>query len=137
MHLFLFTNSAQRELVLICTQSIRDCNKLSLHYSLAYIKHMSGPQPGFDQGGGCNKTPKFFLGFLVIFKQCLVCFYSGIWLFLLQLTFLTSLFELLKEYCLTNRVKLSFTTLTLQYENDMIIFLIHLKKSFSRVKGVL
>ena len=34
MHLFLFTNSAQRELVSICTQSIRDCNKLSLHYSL-------------------------------------------------------------------------------------------------------
>ena len=30
-HLFLFTNSAQRELVSICTQSIRNCNKLSLH----------------------------------------------------------------------------------------------------------
>ena len=27
--------------------------------------------------------------------------------------------------------------LTLQYENDMILFLIHLKKSFSRGKGVL
>ena len=26
MHLFLFTNSAQRELVSICMQSIRDCN---------------------------------------------------------------------------------------------------------------
>ena len=26
MHLFLFTNSAQRELVSICTQSIRNCN---------------------------------------------------------------------------------------------------------------
>ena len=26
MHLFLFINSAQRELVSICTQSIRDCN---------------------------------------------------------------------------------------------------------------
>ena len=31
---FLFTNSAQRELVSICTQSIRNCNKLSLHYIL-------------------------------------------------------------------------------------------------------
>jgi len=27
--------------------------------------------------------------------------------------------------------------MTLQYENDIILFLIHLKKSFSRVKGVL
>ena len=26
MHLFLFTNSTQRELVSICTQSIRNCN---------------------------------------------------------------------------------------------------------------
>ena len=26
MHLFLFTNSAQRELVIICTQNIRNCN---------------------------------------------------------------------------------------------------------------
>ena len=34
-HLFLFTNSAQRELVSICTQSIRSCNYLSLHYILA------------------------------------------------------------------------------------------------------
>ena len=34
MHPFLFTNSAQRELVSICTQSIRNCNKLSLHYIL-------------------------------------------------------------------------------------------------------
>ena len=34
MHLFLFTNSAQRELVSICTQSIRNCNKLSLPYIL-------------------------------------------------------------------------------------------------------
>ena len=32
MHLFLFTNSNQRELVSICTQSIHDRNKLSLHY---------------------------------------------------------------------------------------------------------
>jgi len=32
MHLFLFTNSAQRKLVSICTQSIHDRNKLSLHY---------------------------------------------------------------------------------------------------------
>ena len=38
MHLFLFTNSAQRELVSICTQSIRNCNKLSLHYSLAGLQ---------------------------------------------------------------------------------------------------
>jgi len=34
MHLLLFTNSAQRELVSICMQSIRSCNKLSLHYNL-------------------------------------------------------------------------------------------------------
>ena len=34
MHLFLFTNSAQRELVSICTQSIGNCNSLSLHYNL-------------------------------------------------------------------------------------------------------
>ena len=34
MHLFLFTNSAQREPVPKCTQSIRNCNLLSLHYNL-------------------------------------------------------------------------------------------------------
>ena len=34
MHLFLFTNHAQRELVSICMQSIRNCNYFSLHYSL-------------------------------------------------------------------------------------------------------
>ena len=31
MHLFLFTNSAQRELVSICTQCIRNCNYQTLH----------------------------------------------------------------------------------------------------------
>ena len=31
MHLCLFTNTAQRELVLLCTQRIRNSNKLSLH----------------------------------------------------------------------------------------------------------
>ena len=31
MHLILFTNSSQRELVSICTQSIRNRNKLSFH----------------------------------------------------------------------------------------------------------
>ena len=37
MHLFLFTNSAQRELVSIFTQSIHDRNKLSLQpYILEY-----------------------------------------------------------------------------------------------------
>ena len=42
MHLFLFTNSAQRELVSICTQSIRNCNLLSLHHILGwkYIKYL-------------------------------------------------------------------------------------------------
>ena len=35
MYLFLFTNSARRELVSICTQSTRNCNYLSLHYNLA------------------------------------------------------------------------------------------------------
>ena len=34
MHLLLFTNSAQRELVSICTQSIHDRNWLSLPYIL-------------------------------------------------------------------------------------------------------
>ena len=33
MHLFLITNSAQRELVSMCTQSIRNCNRRSLHYN--------------------------------------------------------------------------------------------------------
>ena len=33
MHLFLLTNYAQRELVSICTQSIRNCIQLSLHYN--------------------------------------------------------------------------------------------------------
>jgi len=37
MHLFLFTNSAQRELVTICTQSIRNCNK-PLHYIFVFSK---------------------------------------------------------------------------------------------------
>jgi len=36
MHLFLFTNSEQRELISIWTQSIRNCNKLSLHYNLDF-----------------------------------------------------------------------------------------------------
>ena len=36
MHLFLFTNSAQRQLVSICMQSISNCNELSLHYNLGY-----------------------------------------------------------------------------------------------------
>jgi len=39
MHLFLFTNSAQREMFSICAQSIRDSNKLSLHYNLE-ISHV-------------------------------------------------------------------------------------------------
>ena len=36
MHLFLFTNSAQRELVSIGTQRIRNCNEQSLHYNLGH-----------------------------------------------------------------------------------------------------
>jgi len=36
MHLLLFTNSAQRELVSICTQSIHNRNKHSLHYTLGW-----------------------------------------------------------------------------------------------------
>ena len=38
MHLFFFTNSAHRELVSICTQSIRERNKLSLHNNLDQTK---------------------------------------------------------------------------------------------------
>ena len=36
MHFLLFTNTAQRELVSICTQNLRNCNQLSLHYNLGY-----------------------------------------------------------------------------------------------------
>ena len=41
MHLFLFTNSAQRELVSICTQSIHDRNKLSLLYILDAMENIA------------------------------------------------------------------------------------------------
>ena len=34
VHLFLFTKFAQRELFSICTQSIHNCNLLSLHYTV-------------------------------------------------------------------------------------------------------
>ena len=37
MHLLLFTNSTQRELVSMCTQSIHDRNYLSLRYTLAPV----------------------------------------------------------------------------------------------------
>ena len=37
MHLLLFTNSAQRELVSRCTQSIHNRNWLSLHYNLGSL----------------------------------------------------------------------------------------------------
>ena len=40
MHLFLFTNSAQRELVSICAQSIHDRNKLSLPYIIDQFNHL-------------------------------------------------------------------------------------------------
>ena len=53
----------------------------------------------------------------------------------IKANFLTSVFELLREYCLTNRVKYSFITLTLQYENDMILSLIHLKKKLFKGQG--
>ena len=39
MHLFLFTNSTQREFS-ICTQSIRNCNYLSLHYNRALTEEI-------------------------------------------------------------------------------------------------
>ena len=52
------------------------------------------------RGGVCamrRSAGENSLFFLVILKQCLVCFNSaGIWLFL------TNVFELLREYCLTN-----------------------------------
>ena len=38
MHLFLFTNSAQRELVSICTQSIRNCNMYAEYTQLQYVR---------------------------------------------------------------------------------------------------
>ena len=49
MHLFLFTNSGERELVSICTQSIRNCNTLSLHYNLVQdvITKWKGGRPGW------------------------------------------------------------------------------------------
>ena len=37
MYLFLFTNSAKRDWFPICTQSIRNCNKLSMHYNLEAV----------------------------------------------------------------------------------------------------
>ena len=45
MHLSLFTNSAQRELVSICTQSIHDRNKLSLPYILGFPLTQSWNRP--------------------------------------------------------------------------------------------
>ena len=49
MHLFLFTNSAQRKLISTWTQSIRNGNKLSLHYNLGFrvqlkVNYKSYPQ---------------------------------------------------------------------------------------------
>ena len=62
IHLFLFTNSAQSELVSICTQSIRNCNLLSLHYNLAWGNVSSYTQFEPD-------SPAFFLMLLDIIKQ--------------------------------------------------------------------
>ena len=54
MHPFLFTNTSQRELVSICTQSIHNCNYLSLHYYIGLSDHNSEtPEPICD---------KFWLG---------------------------------------------------------------------------
>ena len=63
MHLFLFTNSAQSELVSICTQSIRNCNLLSLHYNLAWGNVSSYTQfepdsPAFFNVIGYNQTDR-------------------------------------------------------------------------------
>ena len=41
MHPFMFTNSAQRELVSICTQRIRNCNVLS-----TFVVRNSSPKKG-------------------------------------------------------------------------------------------
>ena len=45
MHLLLFTKSAQRELVSICTQSIHDRNWLSLPYILGNIQWLLHQDP--------------------------------------------------------------------------------------------
>ena len=52
MHLFLFTNSAQRKLVSLCTQSIHDRNKLSLPYILDKIQmwNIFWFQPVYNNG---------------------------------------------------------------------------------------
>ena len=50
MYLFLFTNSTQRELVSICTQSIRNPNYLSLHYYLGINERGK-----FQRGGGVKR----------------------------------------------------------------------------------
>ena len=52
MHLFLFTTSAQRELVSICTQRIRNRNQLSLHYNLGLERIILGTGGGGRGGGG-------------------------------------------------------------------------------------
>ena len=48
MHLFLFTNSAQRELVSVCTQSIHNRNWLSLPYIFASYEILSIDRMSWD-----------------------------------------------------------------------------------------
>ena len=77
MHLLLFTNSAQTELVSICTQSIHDHNKLSLPYTHGTIKFL---------------TKYYFLKSKLVFKYSLInssCIflYTNIIINILNLTF--------------------------------------------------
>jgi len=63
MHLFLFTNSTQRELDSICTQSIRNCNQLSLHYDLEKYEIWETTKRNLKQTLKKTKAtniPKFF-----------------------------------------------------------------------------
>ena len=59
MHLFLFTNSTQRELVLICKQSIRNCNQLSLHYDLEQYEIWETTKRNLKQTFKKNKGHKY------------------------------------------------------------------------------
>ena len=59
MHLFLFTKSAQRELVSIFTQRICDRNYLSLHYNLGYIIHLDRIEMISEVSSDLSYVPRF------------------------------------------------------------------------------
>ena len=58
---FLFTNSAQRELVSICTPRIRNRNELSLHYNLDFFVEYIIQQEQFKSKFSRGKWSSFKL----------------------------------------------------------------------------